>query len=62
MNEPIDEDRRRRDEAFKRIGRQIAIWSIPLVAVSVIAIGLGVPWWIVAVVIVFFIYILLFEA
>lgn len=62
MNEPIDEDRRSRDEALRRVGRQVAIWLLPILAAAFIATALGIPWWIVGAVVVFFVYLLLFEA
>ena len=56
------EDRNRRDELLRRIAIRAAVAVIPTVIVGVIAVGLGVPVWLVLVICLVVIGIILFEA
>ena len=56
------EDRRRRDEVVRRILVRVAVAIVPTVIVGALAVGLGVPAWIVAVVCLVFVGIIVFEA
>ena len=44
---PSPEDRRRRDEILKRIALRVVIVLVPTILVGALAVGLGVPVWIV---------------
>lgn len=56
------EDRQRRNEVLRRIAVRIAIAIVPTIIVGALAIGLGVPAWIVAALCLVFIGIIVFEA
>lgn len=56
------DDRRRRDEALQRIGRNLAIAALPCALVALLTHALGVPWIAVAVVLVLVVGYIVFEA
>jgi heme A synthase len=56
------EDRRRRDEALRRILVRVAIAAVPIFLIGAFAVALGVPLVIVVVVCLVFAAIIVFEA
>lgn len=56
------DDRRRRDEAIRRVLLRVAIAAVPIVLVGALAVALGVPLVIVVVVCVVFAGMIIFEA
>lgn len=56
------DDRRRRDEVLRRILVRAAIAIVPIIIIGALAIGLGVPEWVVIALCLVFIGIILFEA
>lgn len=55
------DDDRARNEALKRIGLRTAAAAVPIFLVALLAYGLGLPWWIVAVAVFGALYLVLFE-
>jgi heme A synthase len=55
-------DRQRRDEVLRRIFVRVAIAIVPTIIVGALAVALGVPLWLVAVVCLVVVGIILFEA
>jgi len=39
-------DRAARTQATRHVGRRIAVWGIPLLALGVLPTGLGIAWWV----------------
>jgi hypothetical protein len=56
------EDRRRQEDALRRIGRTLAIAFVPCVVIGLITHALGVPWFIIAGVLVLLLGYIVFEA
>lgn len=56
------DDRRRRNEVLGRIAVRVAIALVPAIIVGALAIGLGVPAWVVAILCLVFVGIIVFEA
>ena len=56
------EDRRRRDEALQRIGRHLAVATVPCVLISLLTHALGVPWFVIAIVLVLVVGSIVFQA
>jgi hypothetical protein len=50
-----------RGDAVRRIAVRSALWGVPIVAIALLCLALGVPWWLVAGGIVVFAAIILFE-
>jgi heme A synthase len=55
------DDRARRDELLRRIATRAAIAAIPTILVGALAVGLGVPLWIVVIACVAIAAIIIFE-
>jgi membrane protein YdbS with pleckstrin-like domain len=58
---PSPDDDAARADAVKTIIRQAALWGLPVAALAVLCLLLGVPWWIVAGGVVAFAVIILFD-
>ena len=58
---PSPDDDAARAAAAKKIVSRIALWGIPIPAVALLCLLLGVPWWLVAGGIVAFVAIILFD-
>jgi heme A synthase len=56
------EDRKRRDEALRRIGVRLVVVVVPIALIGVLAAALGIPVWIVVIVCVLIAGSVLFEA
>ena len=56
------EDRRRRDDALRRIGRHLAIAAVPCALISLLTHALGVPWFVIAVFLVIVAASIVFQA
>lgn len=56
------EDRDRRDDALRRIGRTVALAFVPCVLIGGLAHALGVPWFLILGVMVLLLGYILFEA
>jgi heme A synthase len=56
------DDRARRDEILRRIAVRAAIALVPAVLIGALAIGLGVPVWIVLAACVFFAAVIVFQS
>jgi heme A synthase len=56
------DDRHRRDELLRRIAVRAVIALVPTLIVGALAVGLGVPLWLVAVVCLVVVGIILFDA
>ena len=54
-------DRAQRNEALQRIGVRLLVILLPTVLVGALAVGLGVPWWIVLVACVLIVLTVLFQ-
>lgn len=50
-----------RGDAARRIAVRGALWGVPIAAIALLCLALGVPWWLVAGGIVVFAAIILFE-
>lgn len=60
MDDPIvDSDR---SDATRRGALKILLWGIPLLAIALLCLALGIPWWGVAIGIGLFVLIIVFEA
>ena len=58
---PSPDDDAVRAAAAKKLALRVSLWGIPITAVAVLCLLLGVPWWLVAGGIVAFIAIILFD-
>jgi hypothetical protein len=56
---PVDDAARK--DAARLIGRRLVLWGIPIAAVAVLCLALGVPWWLVTGGIVAFVAVILIE-
>jgi hypothetical protein len=56
------EDRARRNELLRRIGVRALVVGIPTILVGALAVGLGVPLWIVLIACLIILVLVLFEA
>jgi fatty acid desaturase len=50
-----------RKDATRRIAVRTALWGLPIAAIALLCLALGVPWWLVAGCIVVFAAIIVFE-
>lgn len=58
---PRPGDEAARGDALRVIGGRLLRWGVPLLAVSVLCILLGLPWWLVGGGIAFFAVVILFD-
>lgn len=56
-----DPDGDARREALRFIARRASIWIVPLTAIGILAIALGIPWWITVAVLIVAYAIVVFE-
>lgn len=57
---PEDDDARR--DALMTIAKRVVLWTVPVIALALLALALGVPWWLVGVGVAAFVAFILFEA
>lgn len=57
--EPADDSSRK--DAARRMAIRAALWGVPVAAIALLCLALGVPWWLVAGGIVAFVAFILFE-
>lgn len=50
-----------RAAAAKKIASRVGLWGVPITAIAILCVLLGVPWWLVAGGIVAFVAIILFD-
>ena len=58
---PSPDDDAARAAAAKKIASRVGLWGIPIAAIALLCLLLGVPWWLVAAGIVAFVAIILFD-
>ena len=58
---PSPDDDAARTAVAKKIASRIGLWGLPITAVALLCLLLGVPWWLVAGGIVAFVAIILFD-